>query len=39
MLAANSPKVEVSWDDVLDGNFPQTPVRQLFTTTVLDIAA
>jgi hypothetical protein len=32
-------KVECSWDDVMAGHFPVSPARQLFTSTVLDVAA
>ena len=41
-MVANGPvlhKVELSWDDALSGNFPQPPAQQLFTQTVLTVAA
>jgi hypothetical protein len=41
-MVANRPvlhKVEVSWDDALHGNFPDTSVQQLFTQTVIAVAA
>jgi hypothetical protein len=32
-------KIEVSWDQVMAGNFPESPAKQLFTNTVIQVAA
>jgi hypothetical protein len=32
-------KVEVSWDDALSGNFPETPAQRVFRNTVIAVAA
>jgi hypothetical protein len=32
-------KIEVSWDDAFAGNFPESPAQQLFTDTVISVAA
>jgi hypothetical protein len=32
-------KIEVSWDQVMAGNFPESPAKQLFTNTVISVAA
>jgi hypothetical protein len=38
MVAANSTKVEVSWDDAFSGNFPETPARTAWREAVAEIA-
>ena len=38
MVAANSTKVEVSWDDAFAGNFPETPARTAWRETVTEVA-
>ena len=32
-------KLDISWDDVLDGTFPATPAPQRFTRTVHEVTA
>jgi hypothetical protein len=31
--------IEISWDQFLDGSYPESPVRQLYRNTVIDVAA
>ncbi len=39
MLAGSVSKIEMSWDDTLSGNFPETPARQAWRGAVAEIAA
>jgi hypothetical protein len=38
MVASSVSKVEVSWDDALAGNFPETPARQAWREAVAEVA-
>jgi hypothetical protein len=38
MVAGSAAKIEVSWDDVFAGNFPETPARKAFREAVEVIA-
>jgi hypothetical protein len=39
MVAGSVSKVEVSWDDALSGNFPESLAQRLFANTVIAVAA
>jgi hypothetical protein len=38
MVASSISKVEVSWDDVLSGNFPENPARTAWREAVAEVA-
>jgi hypothetical protein len=39
MVASSVSKVEVSWDDALNGNFPETPARTAWREAVAEVTS